>query len=169
MYDADQTSATPQESRQSSEQEAQDLERVRDILFGRQAKETERRMTELEENLDKQISEAREKAQQDAESLQTEMQEQQEAFRNELKADKEERDAAQEQFSKEILEAIKVIDDRLAEFVESTNEDKVDRTQLARMFREVSDQLENSSAPSNRPQQHEQVEVEASLSLDPVL
>ncbi len=137
--------------------DAQDLERVRDILFGSQLLGIEERFRALEGDLKGKLATAREESQKDREEIQKEskalesrLQKTTDSLKGELDSEKKERTKALEELSKTTRESVKEIDKRFTDITDQMEVEKVDRTELSKVFRQVSSELGDGSETSQK-------------------
>ncbi len=130
--------------------DAQDLERVRDILFGSQLLGIEERIQALEGDLKGKMANAREEIQKESKALESRFQERTDSLKGELDSEKKERTKALEELSKTTRESVKEIDKRFTDITDQMEEEKVDRTELSKVFRQVSSELGDGSETSQK-------------------
>ncbi len=130
--------------------DAQDLERVRDILFGRQLLGIEERIQALEGDLKGKMANAREEIQKESKALESRFQKRTDSLNGELDSEKNERTKALEELSKTTRESVKEIDKRFTDITDQMEEGKVDRTELSKVFRQVSSELGDGSETSQK-------------------
>ena len=138
---AEPTQSEDVQSTADKEDETQDLQRVRDILFGGSLRDVLNRIESLEEDLRGQMSSAQEAAQRELEALESRLREQMDSLKRELDAEKEEHAEALENISECARKSRKEIEDRFTEITDRMNDEKVDRSSLAQMFGEISSAL----------------------------
>ncbi len=130
--------------------DAQDLERVRDILFGRQLLGIEERFRALEGDLTGKMATGREEIQKESKALESRLQKTTDSLKGELDSEKKERTKALEELSKTTRESVKEIDKRFTDITDQMEEEKVDRTELSKVFRQVSSELGDGSETSQK-------------------
>ncbi len=130
--------------------DAQDLERVRDILFGSQLLGIEERFRALEGDLKGKMANAREEIQKESQALESRFQEKTGSLKAELDSEKQERSKALEEISKTTRESVKEIDKRFTDITDQMEEQKVDRRELSRLFHQVSSELGDGSDTSRK-------------------
>lgn len=149
--------ANPSETMRGKQEEAQDLQRVRDILFGSQVQEIERRIQVLEDDWQAKMSGAREEAQKESEALESRLQEQMDSLKGELDSEKEERTKVLEDVSETARKSVKEIEERFTEVTDQMEEEKVDRTDLAQMFRHISSELGSERGTAKKAEEPEEL------------
>ncbi len=96
-------------------QEGTNVNKIRDILFGSQMRDYEKRFMRLEERLVKTVDGLREELKKQVDSLESFTRKEIESLGQRLKTEKADRAESLKQLSREILEASKALEKRLAE------------------------------------------------------
>lgn len=97
------------------------LEKIRDILFGAQVQDFEKRFARLEERLLKETSDARAETKRHFETLESFIRKEIEALGDRLKAEQGERSDAVKEVSKELRDTARNLDKRIAQLDELTS------------------------------------------------
>jgi hypothetical protein len=100
------------------------LEKIRDILFGAQVHDFEKRFARLEERLLKETSDARAETRKRFESLETFIKKEIEALGDRLKAEQEERSEAVKELTRETRDSARNLDKRIAQLDELTSKNQ---------------------------------------------
>ncbi len=130
--------------------DAQDLQRVRDILFGSQLLAIEARIQALESDLESKISSARAEVQKESKEIESRLEKKLGSLRDQLDSEKKERTKALEEISKTTRESVQEIDKRFTDITDQMEEGKVDRTELAKVFRQISSELGDGSETTQK-------------------
>jgi vacuolar-type H+-ATPase subunit H len=116
----------PEAARRNGEGESnggvENLDKVRDILFGSQMRDAERRFARLEERLAKDISDMREEARKRMETLETYAKRELQTVLERVKAEQSQRSSAIAEVGQEIKELSKNLQNKLNEAIEATAE-----------------------------------------------
>jgi hypothetical protein len=96
------------------------LEKIRDILFGAQVHDFEKRFARLEERLMKETSDARAETRKRFESLESFIKKEIESLGVRLKSEQEERSQASKEISRELRDTARNLDKRIAQLDELT-------------------------------------------------
>jgi hypothetical protein len=96
------------------------LEKIRDILFGAQVHDFEKRFARLEERLMKETSDARAETKKRFDSLESFLKKELESLGDRLKAEHEERSEAGKEISRELRDTARNLDKRIAQLDEVT-------------------------------------------------
>jgi hypothetical protein len=100
------------------------LEKIRDILFGAQVHDFEKRFARLEERLMKETSDARAETKKRFESLESFIKKEIESLGVRLKSEQEERSEAGKEISRELRDTARTIDKRIAQLDELTTKNQ---------------------------------------------
>jgi hypothetical protein len=100
------------------------LEKIRDILFGAQVHDFEKRFSRLEERLMKETSDARAETRKRFESLESFIKKEIESLGERLKAEHEERSEAGKEISRELRDTSRNLDKRIAQLDELTTKNQ---------------------------------------------
>jgi hypothetical protein len=100
------------------------LEKIRDILFGAQVHDFEKRFARLEERLMKETSDARAETRKRFESLESFIKKEIESLGERLKAEHEERSEAGKEISRELRDTSRNLDKRIAQLDELTTKNQ---------------------------------------------
>lgn len=104
----------------ASEVGGANLEKIRDILFGAQVHDFEKRFARLEERLLKETSDARAETKKRFETLENFIKKEIESLGDRLKAEHEERSESAKEISKELRDTSRTLDKRIAQLDEVT-------------------------------------------------
>ena len=96
------------------------LEKIRDILFGAQVHDFEKRFARLEERLMKETSDARAETKKRFDSLESFLKKELESLGDRLKSEQEERSEAGKEIARELRETARNLDKRIAQMDELT-------------------------------------------------
>ena len=144
--------------------DAQDLVRVREILFGSSLKQLEDRLKSLEADLQGKLTNAWEKAKKERDAFESKLKEQMDSLRKELNSEKEARTKALDELSETTTKALNEIEERVIEITDEIDDEKVSRTDLAQMFGRISSELKSANAATEtttRPQASREPKVDA--------
>ena len=100
------------------------LEKIRDILFGAQVHDFEKRFARLEERLMKETNDARAETRKRFESLESFIKKEIESLGERLKAEHEERSEAGKEISRELRDTARNLDKRIAQLDELTTKNQ---------------------------------------------
>jgi hypothetical protein len=100
------------------------LEKIRDILFGAQVHDFEKRFARLEERLMKETSDARAETKKRFDSLESFIRKEIESLGDRLKAEHEERSEAGKEISRELRDTARNLDKRIAQLDELTTKNQ---------------------------------------------
>jgi hypothetical protein len=100
------------------------LEKIRDILFGAQVHDFEKRFARLEERLMKETSDARAETRKRFEALESFIKKEIESLGERLKAEHEERSEAGKEISRELRDTARNLDKRIAQLDELTTKNQ---------------------------------------------
>jgi hypothetical protein len=126
---------------------AGNLDKIRDLLFGDQVRESERRLSRLEERLVKGYTELKEDTRRRLESLDLFVKTEIEAFAERLKAEQSARDESLGDLSQALRETVKNFDKRASQFDEQTG--KAQRDSPRHSFRYICGWLSRPSPRAN--------------------
>lgn len=140
------SSATPDES----------LDKVRDILFGAQSREFERRFAVLEEDLRRKTAEARAEAHQRLETLEAQLRQEVEQLTRRLQAEHEARAETITSVTAELHKLTRQLDDKIIELNQHTTDAQEDiRQQLVDEAKLLTKQIEQQSDDLQAALNHE--------------
>ena len=118
------------------------LEKIRDILFGAQVHDFEKRFARLEERLLKETSDARAETKKRFETLESFIRKEIEALGERLKSEQEERSDAVKEFSKELRDSARSLDKRIAQLDEVTSKNQRElRQQVLDQSKALTDEI----------------------------
>lgn len=138
----------------SGKEEGANVDKIRDILFGSQMRDYEKRFARLEENVSKAVETLREDTMKRLETLSSFAQQEVESLSQRLKTEKAERSEGLKELARELKEAAKMIEKKLGQLEEQTSDAQSDLR--AKM-------LEHSKAFSN---EIDKLRRDSSASLD---
>ncbi len=139
------------------------LDKVRDILFGNQVREQEKRFTRLEERLVKECTNLRDETRERLESLEMYIQKEVESLTARLKTEQAERDTAVQELAQEIKDITKSLEKKIAQLEEQSTQSQRDlRQQILDQSKSLSDVIrqkyEEASAALEREAQELQID-----------
>lgn len=121
---------------------AANLDKVRDILFGVQIRDFERRFTRLEERLVKETNELKDDVRRRLEALETYARQESEALASQLKAEQTARSESHRDLSRELNETGKGFERRAAALEEqAARNQRETRQQLLEQYQRLSDEI----------------------------
>lgn len=122
------------------------LEKIRDILFGNQMREYDKRFSRLEERLAKEYSDLREETRKRLDSLETYIQKEVGFLTERLKKDQTERDETQQQLTQELKELIKSLERKISQLDEQTSTSARDiRQQMLSQSKSIDEHIRQKS------------------------
>ena len=122
------------------------LDKVRDILFGAQAREFERRFALLEEDLLRKTAEARAEADQRLEALEAQLRQDVEQLTDRIQSEHQSRTQTINSVSADLHKLTRQLDDKLAELGQTSTDAQEDiRQQLVEEAKLLSSQIEQQS------------------------
>lgn len=122
--------------------ESGNVDKIREILFGGQMRDYDKRFTRLEERLLKESAELREESRRRVEALETFVNKEFAALVNRLQAEQQSREASVQTMSRELNEAIKSLDARLTQFYNQNTEAQHDlRQQLLEQSKNLNEEI----------------------------
>ena len=134
--------------------ESQDLERVRDILFGGQARDIDQRIRTIQDDLQAKLSAAREELEKASKELEARLAEKVEGVKKELDSTKKDlesektaRGKAVEEASEKARKSLEEVEKRFTKITDEMEEGKPDRSELAQMFRHIASELAGDERP----------------------
>ncbi len=130
--------------------DAQDLGRVREILFGSSLKQVEDRVKSLEADLQGKLTNAWEKAKKERVAFESKLKEQMDSLRKELNSEKGARTKALDELSETTTKALNEIEERVIEITDEIDDEKVSRTDLAQMFSRISSELKRAGGATEK-------------------
>jgi hypothetical protein len=129
------------------------VEKIRDILFGSQMRDYDKRFSRLEDRLLKEAAELREEAKKRLEALESYMKKEVEALAARLKAEQEERTEVVKELTRELKDTTKTLEKRLAQLDE----------QEVKHERELRQQILDQSKVLTEDIRHKHQELSAAL------
>ena len=143
----------PGEAAKSSD--SQDMERVRELLFGGQMREVEQRIRALEEDLQAKLASVREDAEKAGDDLESRLTDkvdnvktQLDSVKDDLDCEKEAREKALHDVSEKTRKSVEEVEKRFTKITDEMEEGKPDRSELARMFRHIASELDGDERPT---------------------
>ena len=119
------------------------LDKVRDILFGSQMRDYEKRFARLEDRLLKESTDVREDVRRRLEALEQFTRTELESLTDRLKAEQQARLDAVEEVSRELRDAVKAVDKRLGQLDEQTTRGQRElRQQILDQSKHLSDEIQ---------------------------
>ena len=116
------------------------LDKVRDILFGNQVRDQEKRFTRLEERLVKECTNLRDETRERLESLEMYIQKEVESLTERLKTEQAERDTVVQEVAQELKDITKSLEKKLAQLEEQSTQSQRDlRQQILDQSKSLSD------------------------------
>lgn len=114
----------------ASKAESGNVDKIREILFGGQMRDYDKRFARLEERLLKESAELREGSRRSIEALETFVKSEFAALANRLQMEQQSREGSVQGVSRELQEAIKSVDSKLTQFQNQTTDTQRDLRQL---------------------------------------
>lgn len=114
----------------ASNAESGNVDKIREILFGGQMRDYDKRFARLEERLLKESAELREGSRRSIEALETFVKSEFAALANRLQMEQQSREGSVQGVSRELQEAIKSVDSKLTQFQNQTTDTQRDLRQL---------------------------------------
>jgi hypothetical protein len=122
--------------------ESGNVDKIREILFGGQMRDYDKRFNRLEERLLKESTELREESRRRVEALETFVNKEFAALVNRLQAEQQSREASVQTMSRELNDAIKSLDARLTQFYNQNTEAQHDlRQQLLEQSKNLNEEI----------------------------
>ncbi|MEP6913141.1 MAG: hypothetical protein ABI923_10325 [bacterium] len=122
--------------------ESGNVDKIREILFGGQMRDYDKRFNRLEERLLKESAELREESKRRVEALETFVNKELAALVNRLQAEQQTREGSVQTMSRELNEAIKSLDARLTQFYNQSTETQHDlRQQLLEQSKNLNEEI----------------------------
>jgi chromosome segregation ATPase len=122
--------------------ESGNVDKIREILFGGQMRDYDRRFVRLEERLLKESAELRESSRRSVEALETFVKNEFAALANRLQSEQQSREGSVQALSRELHEAIKSVDSKLTQFYSQTIEAQRDlRQQLLNQSKDLNEEI----------------------------
>src|SRR5580700_11757999 len=106
--------------------EGANVDKIRDILFGSQMRDYEKRFARLEENVSKAVETLREDTMKRLETLSSFAQQEVESLSQRLKTEKSERSEGLKELARELKDAAKMIEKKLGQLEEQTSDAQSD-------------------------------------------
>lgn len=113
----------------SQNPESGNVDKIREILFGGQMRDYDKRFSRLEERLLKESAELRESSRRSVEALETFVKNEIDALGNRLQSEQQSRESSAQSMSRELHEAINSLDNKLTQFYSQTIEAQRDLRQ----------------------------------------
>jgi hypothetical protein len=136
------SSCVPVQNARPGEGASENVDRIREILFGSQMREYEQRFKQLEERLFRETGELKTEVRRRLESLETYTRQEVEALSNRLKTERSERTETVDRISREADDAFRAVERRLVQSDEQMSKDMRDLRQLVlERHRGLSDEL----------------------------
>jgi hypothetical protein len=124
---------------------SENVDRIREILFGSQMREYEQRFAQLEERLLRETGELKMEVRRRLDSLETYTRQEVEALSNRLRTERSERTETLDRISRDAAEATRAVEGRLVQLDEQVSKDMRDLRQLVlERHRGLSDELAQS-------------------------
>lgn len=114
----------------ASNAEVGNVDKIREIIFGGQMRDYDKRFARLEERLLKESAELREGSRRSIEALETFVKSEFAALANRLQTEQQSREGSVQGLSRELQEAIKSVDSKLTQFQNQTTDTQRDMRQL---------------------------------------
>lgn len=122
--------------------ESGNVDKIREILFGGQMRDYEKRFNRLEERLLKESAELREDSRRRVEALETFVNKEFAALVNRLQAEQQSREGSIQTMSRELNEAIRSLDAKLTQFYNQSTEAQHDlRQQLLEQSKNLNEEI----------------------------
>lgn len=122
--------------------ESGNVDKIREILFGGQMRDYDKRFNRLEERLLKESAELREDSRRRVEALETFVNKEFAALINRLQAEQQSRESSVQTMSRELNEAIKSLDAKLTQFYNQSTETQHDlRQQLLEQSKNLNEEI----------------------------
>jgi len=122
--------------------ESGNVDKIREILFGGQMRDYDKRFNRLEERLLKETAELREESRRRVEALETFVNKELAALLNRLQAEQQSREGSVQTLSRELNEAIRSLDARLNQFYNQSTETQHDlRQQLLEQSKNLNEEI----------------------------
>jgi DNA repair exonuclease SbcCD ATPase subunit len=148
--------------RGKQESEAESVDKIRDILFGHQMRDYEKRFARLEERLLSEIKELREATSKQLESVEAFIKKEVELLNQQLKAEQAQRAEAAKALSKDLESNIRTVSKRIEKQDEKQNKDSKDlRQQLLDQTKSLSELIRNKHQESSQALQNNVAELRA--------
>jgi len=136
----------------SGKEEGANVDKIRDILFGSQMRDYEKRFARLEENVSKAIETLRDDTMKRLETLSSFAQQEVESLSQRLKTEKSERTDGLKELARELKEAAKLLEKKLSQLEDQTSDAHTElRTKIlehSKAFSNEIDKLRRESAAS---------------------
>jgi DNA repair exonuclease SbcCD ATPase subunit len=122
--------------------ESGNVDKIREILFGGQMRDYDKRFNRLEERFLKESAELREDSRRRVEALETFVNKEFAALINRLQAEQQSRESSVQTMSRELNEAIKTLDAKLTQFYNQSTETQHDlRQQLLEQSKNLNEEI----------------------------
>jgi hypothetical protein len=122
--------------------EGGNIDKIREILFGVQMRDNEKRFSRIEERLLKESADLREETRKRFETLEAFVRNEFEALSDRLKSEQQTRDESAQNLSRDIQETGKALEKKLAQFDEQTTRSQRDlRQQILDQSKNLSDEI----------------------------
>jgi len=136
---------------------AENVDRIREILFGTQQREFEKKLSRMEERLSTEVNNLREESKKRFDSLQSYLKDELEAVTERIKAEQDERSEKHAQISRELKEFAKQTEKRISHLDEQADKHQRD------FRKQILDQGEGLAQEFRRQHQELKSAVDASL------
>ncbi len=122
--------------------ESGNVDKIREILFGGQMRDYDKRFTRLEERLLKESAELRDDSRRSVEALETFVKSEFEALANRLQAEQQSREGSVQAVSRELHDAIRSLDSKLTQFYNQNSDTQRDlRQQLLDQSKSLNEEI----------------------------
>lgn len=157
--------AAPEPGSASAESERSDnVDKIRDILFGTQMRDYDKRMARVEERLVQETLDLREDGKRRCDALETFVKAEFDAFGDRLKAEQEERADADKETARELRETTKALEKRLAQIEEqATRAQRELRDTLLQETKRLAEAIARSQADTLARLEKESLELRTLL------
>jgi len=126
--------------------ESGNVDKIREILFGGQMRDYDKRFARLEERLMKESTDLRESTKRSLQDLEAFMKQEFQALNNRLHAEQKSREGSVESVTRELHDTAKTLDSKLAQFDSQTNQAQSDlRHQLLEQSKTLSEEIRRKS------------------------
>jgi len=133
---------TAEAAKAQTQQTSGNIDQIRDILFGNQVREYDKRFTDLEDRLGKKLLDLRTETTKRFESLENYMKSQFDALAEQMHEEKEERVAGDKHLDKDLKEAVAALEKKLAKASEQqVKNEKEFRQQLLDLSKTLREEL----------------------------
>lgn len=131
--------------------ETQSVDKIRDILFGNQMKDYDKRFAGLENHLQKQIQELREENQKRLDAIEIYIRKEIDSLSDRLKTEQSVRDESTQKLFKDIKDAAKRLTRRIEQFEEKqSNDARAVQQQLLDLSKNLSNEIQKNHRKSSK-------------------